>query len=72
MNLRKSDVADLLENFADYKNLDRKWDPWFQVDEINQQFAWGDVPEETLVRWLGELEAEGKVTHGEDGWRWLP
>lgn len=55
-------MATLLENFATYVNPDRETDPWFLVSEINQQFAWGDIPEETLTKWLDEMVEEGKVT----------
>jgi predicted transcriptional regulator len=68
----KQDVADLLENFKDYVNPDGVRDPWFTLAEINQQFAWEDIPEDTLRQWLEELTVEGKVVMGEPGveWRW--
>lgn len=71
----KQDVSDLLENFADYVNPDGRDDPWFRVGEINQQFAWDDIDEDELTRWLEELTEDGALEEGtEDGeraWRWL-
>lgn len=67
----KEDVATLLENFVDYENPDGKFDPWFTLNEINQQFAWVDIDSQTLFSWLDELEAEGKVQHVGEKWRWV-
>ncbi len=68
----RGDVEVLLANFADYRNPDGEEDPWFTLDEINQQFAWEDIPDEQLRVWLTELIAEGKVEIGAGGeWRWL-
>ena len=72
----KQDVADLLENFADYVNPEtRQPDPWFTLSDINQQFAWDDIPDETLKEWLGDLFMEGhiEVELQQDGeaYRWL-
>ena len=68
----RQDVADLLENFKDYVNPEGALDPWFTLKEINQQFAWDDIPDETLRQWLAELTAAGKVHYGHVGkvWRW--
>jgi hypothetical protein len=66
----KQAVASLLENFASYVNTETGRDPWFEVGEINQHFAWEDVLEETLRQWLDELVAEGKVEVGPEGWQW--
>ena len=75
-DVTKDEVADLLENFVDFVNPDGVHDPWFEVTEINQQFAWDDVPLATLEGWLSELVAAGKVftrigPGGEREWRWL-
>ena len=72
----KEHVEILLENFSDYVNPDGIEDPWFTLAEINQQFAWEDIPEDTLEEWLAELSEEGKVgiqtnDQGELEWRWL-
>lgn len=72
----KEDVATLLENFSDYVNPQKEFDPWFRVSEINQQFAWDDVPEDTLIKWLEEMLDEGLVAvrtdgEGETEYRWL-
>lgn len=72
----KDDVAALLANFVDYVNPDGETDPWFTLDEINQQFAWDDISEEVLRTWLKELAADGHVESGlrTDGrwvWRWV-
>ena len=40
METTKQDVEVLLENFDDYVNPAGDEDPWFTLDEINQQFAW--------------------------------
>lgn len=76
MNTGKQDVSDLLENFAGYVNPAGEHDPWFEVTEINQQFAWDDVDETQLVEWLDELVAEGVAEsrmnpEGEREWRWI-
>jgi len=76
MNTGKQDVSDLLENFAGYVNPAGEHDPWFEVTEINQQFAWDDVDETQLVEWLDELVAEGVVesrmnARGRVEWRWI-
>ena len=73
----KQDVSDLIENFAGYVNPDGVHDPWFEITEINQQFAWDDVPLDTLETWLGELVEEGKVltqqnSDGRQEWAWKP
>lgn len=72
----KQEVVDLLENFKDYVNSDGVEDPWFTLDEINQQFAWDDIPHNVLRRWLKELVAEGNVESRRvkvfwREWRWL-
>jgi len=67
----KEDVSSLLENFSEYVNPDGREDAWFEVSEINQQFAWEDVPEETLTEWLEELVAENLVEASGEGYRWL-
>src|SRR5690606_36847068 len=73
----KADVEHLLEYFASYINPNQEFDPWFTLAEINQQFAWEDIPEDTLVGWLNEMSQEGKVevrpgkTREETEWRWL-
>jgi len=77
MNTGKQDVSDLLENFAPYVNPAGEHDPWFEVTEINQQFAWDDVPLDTLETWLGELVEEGKALtrqnpDGRQEWAWNP
>jgi hypothetical protein len=70
----KQHVAALLENFADYANPDGVDDPWFTLAEINQQFAFEDIADETLVEWLGEMIEEGLVDtedqEGEAVYRW--
>lgn len=71
----KEDVAALLENFADYVNPDGASDPWFTLGEINQQFAWEDIPDDTLKEWLGDLFMEGHIQVELQGdsevYRWL-
>ncbi len=68
----RKDVEVLLANFADYRNPAGDEDPWFTLDEINQQFAWEDIPDAQLKVWLAELMAEGKVEARDgEGWRWL-
>ncbi len=68
----RRDVEVLLTNFADYRNPEGEEDPWFTLDEINQQFAWEDIPDAQLKTWLAELMAEGKVEARDgEGWRWL-
>ncbi len=68
----RKDVEALLTNFADYRNPEGEEDPWFTLDEINQQFAWEDIPDTQLKVWLAELMAEGKVEARDgEGWRWL-
>jgi hypothetical protein len=71
----KEDVAVLLQNFEDYVNPDGDLDPWFTIEEINQQFAWDDVDDQTLDEWLTELEEEGLATseiqQNVRVWRWL-
>ncbi len=68
----RRDVEVLLANFADYRNPEGEEDPWFTLDEINQQFAWEDIPDGHLKLWLSELIAEGKVEARDgEGWRWL-
>ena len=72
METTKQDVEVLLENFDDYVNPAGDENPWFTLDEINQQFAWEDIPDEQLRVWLTELIAESKVEIGVGGkWRWL-
>jgi hypothetical protein len=58
---RKQDVATLLENFSDYVNPAGELDPWFTLAEINQQFAWDDIPDEILIEWLTEMIEVGLV-----------
>ncbi len=74
METTKQDVEVLLENFDDYVNPAGEENPWFTLDEINQQFAWEDIPDATLVEWLTELVTENKVQvrelHGGE-YRWL-
>lgn len=69
------DVATLLETFSDYVNPAGEWDPWFTLTEINQQFAWDDIPDDVLAGWLDELHTAAKVAaayqNGEMVWRWL-
>ena len=74
----REDVAHLLETFADYINPAGYNDPWFTLAEINQQFAWENVPETTLLVWLSELVDAGRVTRKGDRrhikgpeWRWV-
>ncbi len=73
METTRQDVEVLLENFDDYVNPASDEDPWFTLDEINQQFAWEDIPDAQLRGWLTELIAEGKVEvrFGGGKWRWL-
>ena len=70
--VRKQDIADLLENFATYVNPSGDHDPWFTVDQINQQFAWNDVPEDRLLGWLDDLVHGGVVEldPAPRRWRW--
>lgn len=65
------DVATLLETFADYVNPDSEPDSWFTLTEINQQFAWEDIPDETLEEWLQELVSSGKVKRIGQEWSWV-
>jgi hypothetical protein len=67
----RRDVEVLLANFADYRNPEGEEDPWFTLDEINQQFAWDDIPEATLVGWLSALVVANKVEVDGGKWRWL-
>ena len=71
----KEDVATLLENFSDYINPSGEEDPWFTLDEINRQFAWEDIPNDTLTGWLEEMIKDGQVAtedqDDEDVYRWL-
>jgi hypothetical protein len=71
----KADVATLLETFTDYVNPDEEHDPWFTLAEINQQFVWDDIPDDTLNEWLREMIEEGHVRmeaqEGEAVYRWL-
>jgi len=71
----KQEVADLLENFAEYVNPNQEHDPWFTLAEVNRQFAWDDIPDGELTEWLNQLVAEGfAVTEEQDGervWAWL-
>ncbi len=68
----RRDVEVLLANFAEYRNPEGGEDPWFTLDEINQQFAWEDIPDGQLKVWLAELIAEDKVEARDgEGWRWL-
>ena len=68
----RKDVEVLLANFADYVNPAGDEDPWFTLDEINQQFAWEDIPDSTLEKWLSDLVTAGKVEVRRGGaWRWL-
>lgn len=72
--LTTQDIADLLENFSDYINPDGEHDPWFTIAEVNQQFAWDDVPRQELTEMLDALVARGwAVTEEQDGervWSW--
>ncbi|KKL12140.1 hypothetical protein LCGC14_2538780 [marine sediment metagenome] len=65
------DVAHLLENFDDYVNPAGDEDPWFTLAEINQQFAWEDIPEGTLADWIAELIRAGQVEQRANEVRWL-
>ncbi len=78
----EEDIATLLENFFDYFSPvgpGGEPDPWFSLAQINQQFAWTDIPEEKLTGWLDKLIAQGKVEasteEAEEGegtvYRWL-
>ena len=67
----RKDVEVLLANFADYVNPAGEEDPWFTLDEINQQFAWEDIPDVVLEVYLSELVMSGKVEEREGKWRWL-
>ena len=68
----RADVEVLLSNFTDYVNPAGDADPWFTLDEINQQFAWEDIPDSTLRDWLSALVTERKVeTRDGKEWRWL-
>ncbi len=67
----REDVAQLLENFVDYVNPDGDEDPWFTLVEINQQFAWEDIPEGTLADWIAELIRAGQVEQRANEVRWL-
>ncbi len=76
METTKQDIEVLLENFDDYVNPAGDENPWFTLDEINQQFAWEDIPENVLNGWLSDLLDAGKVegrlpTPGATEWRWL-
>lgn len=70
----KFDVEVLLKNFEDYVNPDGEHDPWFTLDEINQQFAWEDIPKLKLRKWLREMEKAGDVVSQREGlhkvYRW--
>lgn len=61
METTRQDVEVLLENFDDYVDPAGDENPWFTLDEINQQFAWDDIPDAMLVEWLTELALAGKV-----------
>ncbi len=68
----QQDVETLLANFADYVNPAGDENPWFTLDEINQQFAWDDIPDDVLEGWLSLMVEAGKVEHGPSGrFRWL-
>lgn len=71
----RQDIEVLLANFADYVNPAGDEDPWFTLDEINQQFAWEDIAASTLKEWLSDLAIAGKVAlrdeREEREWRWL-
>ena len=67
----RKDVEVLLANFADYRNPDGDTDPWFTLDEINQQFAWEDIPDSVLEGWLSLMVEAGTVENLEGKWRWL-
>lgn len=71
----RDDVEVLLENFKDYVNPEGKHAPWFTLKQINQQFAWEDIPEDTLRVWLSDLVRGRKVdvkenTDGEEVYAW--
>lgn len=70
----KADVAILLETFADYVNPDGAHDPWFTLAEVNQQFAWDDIPDAELTEWLDALVTDGKavseIQDDERVWAW--
>ncbi len=65
------DIAHLLENFADYVNPDGDEDPWFTLGQINQQFAWEDIPFRDLLAILDNLVIAGKVEAANGRYRWL-
>ncbi len=71
METTKQDVEVLLENFDDYVNPAGDENPWFTLDEINQQFAWKDIPDSVLEGWLSLMVDAGKVENQEGKWRWL-
>ena len=71
MKTTKQDVQVLLENFDDYVNPAGDENPWFTLDEINQQFAWDDIPDSVLEGWLSLMVDAGKVENQEGKWRWL-
>ncbi len=71
MQTTKEDVAVLLENFDDYVNPAGEEDPWFTYVEINQQFAWEDIPESVLDGWVSDLVIAGKAEVIEGKVRWL-
>lgn len=71
MQTTKLHVQALLENFAEYVNPEGQWDPWFELGEINQQFALEDVSEDQLYSWLQDFVDEGLVEQGPEGYRWL-
>lgn len=71
METTKQDVEVLLKNFDDYVNPEGVENPWFTLDEINQQFAWEDIPDSVLEGWLSLMVDAGKVENQEGKWRWL-
>ncbi len=71
METTKQDVEVLLKNFDDYVNPAGEENPWFTLDEINQQFAWEDIPDSVLEGWLSLMVEAGTVENLEGKWRWL-
>lgn len=71
----REDVATLLENFKEYVNPAGDEDPGFTLAEINQQFAWEDIPHVILREWLTDLSLAGLVQKFEGDeepeWRWV-
>ena len=70
----REDIATLLANFEHYVNPAGVHDPWFTLEEINQQFAWKDIGNRRLTRWLNQLVKQDKaateIQDRERVWRW--